>query len=371
MAGYQEFDVSREREQRRIGNVSLIAGAILFWALMVAVAVQDYRRHGGQEWWEPVFWEISSALVGSFIFYLQLPLLLDQNLLQTPRLWFARLLRYLPLVCISFVILTFSLRHAVYAFLGRSYSHDPWLSLFIYESIKLSIFVGLFYVVVFGVQSYLFLLREKARAEKAFQLFQQAQLQNLSQQLQPHFLFNALNTISSLMYSDIKAADTALNRLAQLLRHHLDAGEQSVSTVEQELTYLRAYAELMQLRFVDRVEIKWEIDAATLARPVPSLCLQLLLENTFKHTVEQRSGFCTIHIAAQIREQSLVLAVQDNLGTLSDVAGQAPKPGIGLNNLRQRLALMPGMQTSLQIQNQPQAGVRTEIVISPTVPDHA
>ncbi len=368
MARNQELDVSPEDGQRRISTLSLIVGATLFWALMVAVAVQDYWRDGGEHWWEPVLWETSSAVVGSFIFYLQLPLLRDQALLQTPRLWFARLLRYLPLVCIGFVVLTFSVRHAMYALLGRSYSHDPWLNVFFYESIKLSIFMGLFYVIVFGVQSYLFLLREKARAEKAFQLFQQAQLQNLSQQLQPHFLFNALNTISSLMYSDVKAADKAIHRLAELLRHHLDTGEQSVSTVEQELAYVRAYVELMQLRFVDRVEIDWAIDTAAYPRAVPSLCLQLLLENTFKHTVEKRSGYCTICIAVQLREQSLLLSVEDNVGNLSE--GSEPSQGIGLNNLRQRLSLMPGVQTSLQIQNQPQAGVRTEIVITTMVQKH-
>lgn len=368
MAGHQELDVGREREQRRRSNVSLIVGALLFWALMVFVAVQDYRRNGGQDWWEPVFWESSSAVVGSLIFYLQLPLLLDQTLLQAPRLWFARLLRYLPLVCISFVVLTFSLRHAIYALLGRSYSHDPWLSLFFYESIKLSIFMGLFYVVVFGVQSYLFLLREKARAEKAVQLFQQAQLQNLSQQMQPHFLFNALNTISSLMYSDVKAADTAINRLAQLLRHHLDSGEQSVATVEQELAYVRAYAELMQLRFSDRVEITWAIDTQALQRTVPSLCLQLLLENTFKHTVEKRSGLCKIHIAVASENGGLLLSVEDDVGELDD--HPAHKPGIGLENLRQRLAMMPGVQTRLQIQNQSPLGVRTEIHITSTAQHH-
>lgn len=368
MAGHQELDVSRERAQRRRSHLIMIAGAMLFWTLMVTVAVQDYRRDGGQFWWEPVLWETSSALVGSLIFYLQSPILLDQALLQTPRLWFARILRYLPLVCVCFVVFTFGLRHAVYALLGRSYSHDPWLSVFFYESIKLSIFMGLFYVVLFGVQSYLFLLREKARSEKAVRLFQQAQLQNLSQQLQPHFLFNALNTISSLMYSDVKAADTAINRLAQLLRHHLDTREQSVVTVEQELSYVRAYAELMQLRFSDRVEITWAIEAGALTCFVPSLCLQLLLENTFKHTVEKRSGLCQIHIAVAIEDGSLLLSVEDDVGALDSHPAQ--QPGIGLENLRQRLGMMQGVHTHLQIQNQFPLGVRTEIHITPTVQHH-
>lgn len=368
MVGHEEFDVGRERAQRRRSHLIMIAGAILFWTLMVTVAVQDYWRDGGQLWWEPVLWETSSALVGSLIFYLQSPILLDQALLQTPRLWFARILRYLPMVCVCFVVFTFSLRHGVYALLGRSYSHDPWLSVFFYESIKLSIFMGLFYVILFGVQSYLFLLHEKARAEKAVRLFQQAQLQNLSQQMQPHFLFNALNTISSLMYSDVKAADTAINRLAQLLRHHLDSAEQSVTTVEQELAYVRAYAELMQLRFSDRVEIAWTIDAETLQRTVPSLCLQLLLENTFKHTVEKRSDLCRIHIAVANENGGLMLSVEDDVGVLD--SHPAKTPGIGLENLRLRLAMMQGVQTRLQIQSKSPLGVRTEIHITPTAQHH-
>nr|WP_315481622.1 histidine kinase [uncultured Undibacterium sp.] len=362
MVGYQESDVRREREQQRMSNLSLAGGAILFWILMVVVAVQDYQRDGGQDWWEPVVWETSSALVVTLIFYLQSSLLFDQKLLQTPRLWFSRILRYLPLVCVSFVVLTFSLRHAVYALLERRYSHEPWLEVFFYESVKLSIFMGLFYMVIFGIRSYLFLLREKVRAERATQLFQQAQLQNLNQQLQPHFLFNALNTVSSLMYSDLKAADMALNRLADLLRHQLDSGEQTETTVAQEIALLRAYAELMQLRFVDRVELRWQIDSAALNRKVPSLCLQLLLENTFKHTVEKRSGLCTITIAVQEREGNVMLSVEDDLGVLSTNSTQPQ--GIGLDNLRQRLALMKDVQANLQIQNRPQGGVRTEIMIT-------
>jgi two-component system, LytTR family, sensor kinase len=377
MVGYQEADVKadikadikadvkREREQQRRSNLSLAGGAILFWILMVVVAVRDYQRDGGKDWWEPVLWETSSGLVVVLIFYAQSSLLFDHKLLETPRLWFVRILRYLPLVCISFVVLTFGLRHAVYALLERRYEHEPWLDVFFYESVKLSIFMGLFYMVIFGVRSWLFLLREKVRAERATQLFQQAQLRNLNQQLQPHFLFNALNTISSLMYSDLKAADQAVNRLADLLRHQLDSGDKTETTVAEEIALLRAYAELMQLRFVDRVELRFEIDPAALHRRVPSLCLQILLENTFKHTVEKRSGLCRISIAVQETKQTertLTLSVEDDLGVLPDNITHTP--GIGLDNLRQRLALMKDAQTHLQIQRRPQGGVRTEIVIT-------
>lgn len=342
----------------QVGKYSVIGGTVLFWALMVAVAVQDYRRDGGQHLWEPIFWESSSALVGTFIFYLQWPILTNKILLQTPRLWFLRLIAYLPMVCVGFVCVTFSLRHGVYSIVGDTYSHDPWLEVFVYESIKLSIFFGLFYVVFFGVQSYTFLLEEKANAERAAQLLQQAHIQRLSQQIQPHFLFNALNTISSLMYFDLKAADTALSRLAELLRHTLDLGEQTETTLAREIDLLRAFAELMQLRFIDRVNIEWEIDPCSLRYKVPTMCLQVLLENTFKHTVEKRSAMTHIWIRTSFNENTLSLMVEDDIGNLGQNLS-----GIGLNNLCQRLDVMYGGLASFQITQSVPAGVRSEIRI--------
>jgi two-component system LytT family sensor kinase len=345
-------------DKTRIGRQSVIGGTILFWALMVAVAVQDYRRDGGQDMWEPIFWESSSAFVGTIIFYLQWPILTNKSLLQSPRRWFLRLIAYLPLVCISFVCITFSIRHGLYALLGKTYSHDPWLEVLIYESLKLSIFFGLFYVVIFGVQSYMFLVEEKANAERATQLLQAAHIQRLSQQIQPHFLFNALNTISSLMYSDLKAADTAISRLAELLRHTLDLGEQTETTLARELDLLRAFAELMQLRFIDRVSLAWHIDPHSLECKVPTMCLQLLLENTFKHTVEKRSAQTKILIRSSLHEQTLSLIVEDDAGHL----GVNPT-GIGLSNLRQRLEVIYGERASLHIEQCSPAGVRSEVQI--------
>jgi two-component system LytT family sensor kinase len=204
----------------------------------------------------------------------------------------------------------------------------------------------------------MFLVEEKANAERATQLLQQAHIQRLSQQIQPHFLFNALNTISSLMYSDLKAADKAITRLAELLRHTLDLGEQTETTLARELDLLRAFAELMQLRFVDRVSIEWQIDPHSLTCKVPTMCLQVLLENTFKHTVEKRSAPTKIWIRSSLHEQTLSLIVEDDAGQL----GVNPS-GIGLNNLRQRLAVMYGEHASLRIEQCSPAGVRSEVQI--------
>jgi two-component system LytT family sensor kinase len=127
----------------------------------------------------------------------------------------------------------------------------------------------------------------------------------------------------------------------------------------RELDLLRAFAELMQLRFIDRVSIEWQIDPHSLTCKVPTMCLQVLLENTFKHTVEKRSATTHIWIRTSLNENTLSLIVEDNRGNL----GQNPS-GIGLNNLRQRLGVMYGGHASFQIMQSLPAGVRSEIRIT-------
>jgi LytS/YehU family sensor histidine kinase len=176
--------------------------------------------------------------------------------------------------------------------------------------------------------------------------------------MQPHFLFNALNTVSSLMYSDLKAADSAISRLAELLRASLELNEKNETSLEQEIHMLHAYAELMSLRFVERVEISWQIDTAVLHHRVPVMSLQTILENTFKHTIEKSSGLTHIAIDCRLQENDLILLIQDDKGRLTNSPG-----GIGIKNLRQRLQAIYGEGAALQIQQVQPAGVATRVRI--------
>jgi LytS/YehU family sensor histidine kinase len=326
--------------------------------MMLAVEVQDYQRDGGQYYWQPVLWQMSSAFVISALLYALGPVLNDQQLMRTPRRWFARVLMWHPLVCVVFVVAVFAIRHVVYAAMGHQYQHESWDKVFLYETIKLSLFLSLFYVIFFGIQSYMLLVDEREKASEALAQLQKAQLQRLTQQMQPHFLFNALNTISSLMYSDLKAADTAISRLAELLRASLDLNQADTAPLQKEMEMLEAYAQLMSLRFIDRVLIRWQIAPETLPCLVPVLALQTLLENTFKHTVEKNSSLTTIEIQTYIEEHKLVLVVQDDRGALKNDTG-----GVGLANLAQRLLSIYGVQAHLNIEARSEGGVRTSIDI--------
>ncbi len=341
----------------RRATVSLAIAWLLFWAMMVATAVQDYLRHevGHGGLWQPILWESSSMAVASLLLAMQrLGTRSYDGLLSTPARWFARQAVWLPVWWLLFTPLAFGIRHAVYTWLGAEYRHEPWGETFLYENIKISIFVVIFTLITFGVLSF-------RAAEQANAQLRTAQLHQLTQQMQPHFLFNALNTISSLMHSDVERADATLVQLADVLRATLDVSGQQQAPLATELRLLRGYARLMEERFVDRVQISWDIDAACGECLVPVMSMQPLLENVFKHTVERRRGVTHIAISASRDGGVLLLSVSDDAGRLPAVAAAPSGGGIGVRNLRERLQALYGDQASLALVQLEPAGVRAEM----------
>jgi sensor histidine kinase YesM len=332
---------------------------LLFWSLMAAVAVQDYQanvRDGAL--WKPLLWESSSMVVATCLLLVQRHFSQRDNALVTaPLKWFARQALWLPMYWIAFVPLAFGIRAAVYALAGETYGHAAWPHVFFYESVKISIFIGLFTVIRFGILSYRELLEARLRAEQANTLLHQAQLQRLAQQMQPHFLFNALNTVSSLMHSDVARADATLVQLAGVLRSTLDLGSSQEAPLSTELRIAKGYAEVMGERFAGRVTIAWEVDEAALGCALPAMSLQPLLENVFKHTVERRRGATMITVSARRSGQVLTVAVEDDGGTLASTA----PAGIGVANLRARLAALHGAGAGLVLTQLAPAGVRAEM----------
>lgn len=335
----------------------VIAAWLLFWAMLVITAVQDYLRDGGDAVWQPVLWELSSGVAATLMMLLQLHFTRRyDHLLVTPWRWFRIQLAWIPFNCLVFVPLVFGMRHAVYALVGQTYTHQTGLQLFVYEAIKVSLFFATFIVTRFGLLSFREMLDERKRAEQARHLLRQAQLLRLTQQMQPHFLFNALNTISSLMQTDVARADVVLLQLADVLRATLDLGEQHEAPLASELKLARGYAALMAERFADRVEITWQIDAGIPPCKVPVMSLQPLIENVFKHTVEQRRHMTRIVISISCGHGQLLLRVDDDAGILGPAGN-----GIGISNLRARLdALYQGNASLSLIQLEP-AGVRAQL----------
>jgi two-component system LytT family sensor kinase len=332
---------------------------LVFWGLMAWVAVQDHLRSGGHEPWRPVVHEFTSMLTATALLTLQWwqARRLDRWLTQ-PLQWFARVLVWLPLIGPLFVVMVFNLRALIFGLAGRPYEHDPWGEAMVYELPKLAVYFGLFAGVQFGARSYRAWHLERLRAERMGRLTQQARLTQLTQQLQPHFLFNALNTISALIHTDPDRADALLGRLAALLRAATDAAQRPEQRLADELALVRGYAEIMVERFGDRARIEWLVgDSAAADCKVPTLSLQVLLENVFKHVVEQRRAPTTIVVRVAVEGDVLRLSVQDDGGRLP----AAPVDGVGLGNLRQRLAGLHGDRAGLRLQAVEGGGTLAEI----------
>jgi len=341
-------------------SISIGAAWILFWLLMVSVAVQDYLRDDGQYLWQPILWESSSMVAATILLAVQRYFARPYDyLLAQPWRWFSLQALFLPMYWILFVPLAFGARHGVYAIMGMVYEHEAWGQTFLYESVKLTVFIGLFTLALFGILSYAELLQAKLRTERANALLREADLLRLRQQMQPHFLFNALNTISSLMHTDVDKADATLIELADVLRTTLDVSESHEAPLSTELRLVRGYARVMAERYDDRVAIDWRIDDAALACSVPVMSIQPLLENIFKHTVEQRRERTHITIAAARTGASLTITLDDDTGRLIEDG----KPGIGLANLRARLAMLYGEQANLTLSQLAPAGVRAQMVV--------
>ena len=337
----------------------IAASWLLFWALMVSVAVQDYAQDGGEQYWQPVLWETSSLVVGLLLMlFLRRVTRRHDHLTAVPARWFALQLAWLPVLSVLFVPLTFGIRHGVYALMEMHYDHQPWADLFVYEALKVSVFFGLFIVILFGILSYTELQQERLRAEQAKVLLRQAQLQHLTQQMQPHFLFNALNTVSSLMHTDVARADATLIQLADVLRATLDVGDRQLAPLPAELRIVRGYAGVMEQRYAGRVQVEFDVDEAASRCSVPVMSVQPLLENVFKHTVEKRRGLTRIAVRAHCTEGVLHVQVEDDAGQLDATAGTA---GIGLANLRARLEVLHGEAASLTLTQLLPAGVLCEM----------
>jgi len=208
--------------------------------------------------------------------------------------------------------------------------------------------------------------REALATELAARLAQ-AQLQALRMQLNPHFLFNTLNTISSLMLKDVNSANRMIVRLGDLLRLTLEIGDDQEVPLQRELEFLRRYVEIEQIRFGDLLQVKMDIEPGTLYASVPNLILQPLVENAIRHAIEPQTTGGRIELRCARSNGSLLLQVSDNgPGSLETDSAEVSRPArqrIGLNNTRQRLQNLYGDRQSFELVGNPTGGMTARMTI--------
>lgn len=191
----------------------------------------------------------------------------------------------------------------------------------------------------------------------------EAQLQTLQRQIQPHFLFNTLNTVSALMHRDVEAADAMIARLGDLLRQSIETVDVQEVALAHELDFLRKYVDIEQARFQDRLTVTFEVDPDTEDCPVPNFLLQPLVENSIRHGIGPRTGPGHVLVKAVRAGEVLRLEVRDD-GVGVDAARLSDlERGVGLSNTRSRLAHLYGERHRFAVTSPPEGGLSVVIEI--------
>ena len=222
-------------------------------------------------------------------------------------------------------------------------------------------------VLIAHVMSYYTSFRQRElRASQLQAQLAKARLQALKSQLQPHFLFNTMHSISALMLTDVRAADRMMTRLSDLLRMSLEAEGTQVIALSHELDFVNCYLEIEKIRFEERLNIIWDISPETLDAQVPHLLLQPLVDNAVKHGIARLPAAGQIRITVKSQGGELQLEISDN-GPGFGEAGSFQHTGLGLRITRERLESLYGQDQSMELLRPPEGGstVRVSIPFRP------
>jgi sensor histidine kinase YesM len=203
-------------------------------------------------------------------------------------------------------------------------------------------------------------LREKERAEQELRaLAAQAELKALKAQINPHFLFNTLNTIAVLIHTDPELAEATVERLAELLRYVLASTERGLVSLEDELAFLDGYLEIEQARFGERLRVAREVAPNALSTSVPSLILQPLVENAIRHG-QGDDGSINLTIRVESLSNTVIVTIADQGPGVPLGCEIGNGPGHGLRNVDERLRKTYDQEHGLEIQaNAPHGAVVT------------
>lgn len=335
----------------------LLAVFVVIGILNANAVLLMIRMDGGTiRWAKPFVWEMTGALGP----YLCLPIIMTAVLnAPSPGGCWVRFLSIHVGAFALFALLVpcifFATRSIIYAALGwGAYSFGPlWLQLPMEWQKQVMVYAGSFLTISYF--AHMKEARAKERRESELQVrLQEARLQALSAQLDPHFLFNALNTVSSLMYQDLKRTDRLLASLGQMLRDGMESGA-PFWPLRRELEHLEAFLDFAVARF-EQLRVERDIEAGLGEVPIPRFGLQRLVENVLKHNQDQFERPLRVRVAVCREPGGVLIEVSDNGCGFPDPETRLEDRGIGLKNLQESLALQYGSQASFLVENLPQGG---------------
>jgi len=185
------------------------------------------------------------------------------------------------------------------------------------------------------------------------------ELKTIKSQLNPHFIFNALNSIRALVDENPQRARTAITELSNILRSSMQVEKAETVSLENELSIVKDYLALETIRFEERLKVEYNIDPETLELPIPPMMLQTLVENAIKHGISRIITGGTVLIASHVKNMQHEITIE-NTGQLS---ASGPGFGFGIQSTRQRLSMLFGSRASFNIYNKDGQMVEVKVVM--------
>jgi signal transduction histidine kinase len=258
-----------------------------------------------------------------------------------------------------------ALRH-----LSSSEADSLWDVLLPLAMLELPVHLFIYWAILGGallIQYYRRLQQQKLTATRLSAQLADARMQALRMQLNPHFLFNALNSIAMLVRNaEREAAVNTLEALSDLLRYVLDDSAHQEVSLRRELEFVKRYLAMEKIRFHNRLDLHTEVEADALDALVPNLILQPIVENAIRHGVEKRASPTTVTVGASTDGQMLRLWIRDDGPGFRGTAGARRDSGVGISNTRRRLAQLYGDAASLDTQDASFGGA----IVTITLPLH-
>jgi signal transduction histidine kinase len=316
----------------------------------------------------PLKYPLIHELTGTYTIFLLLPVLFwIFNKFPLTR---KNLLRRLPIyLLLSFgfgvchTLLMFASRILVYRLVGLGKYDYGNLGYRFFQEYSHQLFTfWIIWGVVFVIRSIKAHQAQKLRTAQLEKQLAKAHLQTLQMQVNPHFLFNTLNMISSTMYEDVNRADTMMAHLSDILRITLNRANREVYPLEEELDLVRDYLDIMKARFQDKLVVEMDIDPDTLPAQVPGFILQPLIENSIKFTMEAGKNI-RIQITSEKRGERIRLIIRDNGRGLRGEEKRLGGGGVGLSNTAERLERTYGDDHLFQLMNIEDGGLQVLVEV--------
>jgi signal transduction histidine kinase len=204
--------------------------------------------------------------------------------------------------------------------------------------------------------------QQELDASKLNQRLAELRLQTLRMQIDPHFLFNAMNAVAVLIKKgENERAEETLGRLSNFFRSTLESSDRHWVTLDEELELVRQYIAIVQVRFGDRLSVSERCDASVRATPVPAMLLQPLVENAVTHGFGDKVGPCSLKLACRADGDRLAITIEDDGVGGKFYSDPGFAEGIGLTNVRGRLEQMYGREHTFSLTSEPGAGTRIEV----------